>query len=107
MQIGFYLDSLTNTFKACYEKCNKCTSGGNDANNNCQDCKAGFENINGNCKCPVCYNYEKTECIGSVPDGYYINSPSGRTIDKCPQKCGSCSLDSVNKDQCISCNTNY
>ena len=34
----------------------------------------------------------------------YINSPSDRTIDKCPQKCGSCSLDSVNKDQCISCN---
>ena len=36
MQIGFYLDTITNTFKACYERCNKCTSGaGDEDDNNC------------------------------------------------------------------------
>ena len=56
--------------------------------------------------CPNYYNYEGTECINEIPEGYYANSSSEKTIDKCPSKCGNCSLESINYDLCKECNIN-
>ena len=106
-QINYYLDN--NIFKPCYPLCNKCSGEGNNENNNCTECKdPDYELVDGNCICINYYNYEKTECISIIPDGYYNNNHTGKTIDKCPSKCSNCSYDSivVNNDLCVSCNIN-
>ena len=54
--------------------------------------------------CPKYYNYEKTECLEIVPDGFYLNDSLAKTIDKCLNKCSKCDTNSVDLDLCISCN---
>ena len=39
-----------------------------------------------------------------VPDGFYVNDSSAKTIDKCNYKCQKCSLNSNKNNFCISCN---
>ena len=53
------------------------------------------------------YSYDKTECINEVPSGFYCNDETKKTIDKCPDKCLTCNLTSVNNDLCIQCNTSF
>ena len=53
--------------------------------------------------CNKYYNYDKTECIEEIPEGYYLNDPYNKTIDKCDIKCRNCSLESMNQNLCISC----
>ena len=48
-------------------------------------------------------NYERTECIDEIPEGYYCNDENKKTIDKCDNKCKTCD----NKDLCKQCNINY
>ena len=55
--------------------------------------------------CSNYLNYDLTECIDIIPDGYYCNDSHYKTIDKCNIKCQSCDYDSVLNDLCISCNT--
>ena len=46
--------------------------------------------INSEYLCEECrnyYNYEQTECLAEVPEGYYNNHTLNKTIDKCPIKC--------------------
>ena len=50
------------------------------------------------------YNYDKTECIDKVPEGFYCNDEEKKTIDKCQEKCKLCELQSVNLDLCVECN---
>ena len=52
-------------------------------------------------------SYNQKECINTIPDGYYQNNSLLKTIDKCPDKCSLCSEESMKKDLCISCNSNY
>ena len=52
------------------------------------------------------YNYNLTECIDSIPEGFYCNDTSLKTIDKCDNKCKSCSYQSMKDGLCISCNIN-
>ena len=61
--------------------------------------------VSGNCICKNYFNYEKTACIDEIPEGYYLNSDSERTIDKCPSKCKTCSSQSMTNTLCTSCNT--
>ena len=49
-------------------------------------------------------SYDMTECLDSVPDGYYCNDEEKRTIDICPEICKTCNLTSVNANLCIACN---
>ena len=105
-QTGYYLDNSEKKYKPCYYKCKKCIGEGDDENNNCQECNDEYIYDNGNCKCPNYYNYERTGCIDEIPEGYYLNSSTEKTIDKCPSKCKSCSLESININLCISCKTN-
>ena len=81
----------------CYNNCPNGTSP--DDNNVCKDIFICKNNYN--------FNYNKTECIDYVPQGYYINDSVLKTIDKCNIKCNNCSLESIqNNDLCISCNNN-
>ena len=50
------------------------------------------------------YNYNKTKCIDRIPDGYYLNDPNNKTIDKCNIKCRTCDFESSMNDLCLSCN---
>ena len=56
------------------------------------------------CEEPQFYNYEYTACIDVIPEGFYCNNTLTRTIDKCPQKCKNCNLESVSNDLCTECN---
>ena len=56
--------------------------------------------------CPNYYNSENKECLDSIPEGYYLSSITEKTIEKCPSKCKSCSLESINNNLCIECNIN-
>ena len=38
----FYFDSITESFKPCYEKCATCYGRGDGNNNNCKTCEAGY-----------------------------------------------------------------
>ena len=42
-----------------------------------------------------------------IEDGYYNDDITAKTIDKCPDKCKTCSYASVitNHNLCLSCNT--
>ena len=54
--------------------------------------------------CEKYYNYDKTGCLDSVPDGYFLNNTEKRTIDHCHSDCKTChekeSLSSTNCDSC-------
>ena len=50
-------------------------------------------------------NYEKTECINEVPEGYYFEDETNKSINICPDKCKTCELESVESDLCNKCNT--
>ena len=52
-------------------------------------------------KCDKYYNYDKTDCLEEVPEGYYLNDSEHKTIDKCPIKCNECSLESISQNLCI------
>ena len=43
-------------------------------------------------------------CVDTIPPGYYISDNGNKIIDKCDNKCNSCSLESISKNKCISCN---
>ena len=62
-----------------------------------------------NCESLDCfYSYDLKECITEIPEGYYRESNSLYTIEKCPIKCKNCSLESINDNNlCNDCNTNY
>ena len=76
--------------RTCYTECPELTKFYADTEL-CEDCRDY-------------YNYENTECIDEVPDGYYNNDTLAKTIDKCPNECQTCSLESVNNNLCKSCN---
>ena len=77
----------------CYKECPIRTHLKNDSTYLCEGC-------------PYYYNYEQTECIDQMPEGYYNNDTSEKTIDKCPFKCQNCSFDSIinNNNLCTYCN---
>ena len=56
--------------------------------------------------CEKYYNYNHTECLNEIPEGFYLNDTNLKTIDKCNNKCGNCTYESMQKDLCISCNNN-
>jgi surface protein len=56
-------------------------------------------------ECLHYYNYEQTDCISSIDDGYYLNDTTKKTIDKCPIQCSKCSKESVDLDLCIECDS--
>ena len=56
--------------------------------------------------CEDYYNYNYTDCLDKLPEGYYLNNSILKTIDKCNIKCKECTLESTESNLCISCNNN-
>ena len=79
----------------CYNKCPSKTK-----NENITKSKS-CEKFN----CPYYYNYEQNGCLDNdtIPDGYYLNDTTYKTIDKCDKSCKTC----VSKTNCSTCNENY
>ncbi|MBO6195110.1 MAG: hypothetical protein J6O56_02045, partial [Bacilli bacterium] len=54
--------------------------------------------------CTNYYNYNRTGCLDTVPDGYYCNSTEDKTIDKCHENCKTCSEGPTdNNNNCLTC----
>ena len=50
------------------------------------------------------YNYNRTECIDEIPEGYYCNDSDHKTIDKCHENCKNCSEGPTdNNNNCLTC----
>ena len=76
---NFYLDSETETFKPCYEKCDTCYGKGDGKDNNCKTCESGY----------IFHpDYENsTNCVPEPNSLYYIKNGQYTTTnsDKCPE----------------------
>ena len=77
----------------CYPRCPGYTVKTNDFK--CViDCKANDKY----------FNYEQTDCINSIPEGYYCNNQEKNTIEKCHQNCKSCEQGGTNdNNNCLVC----
>ena len=60
------------------------------------------------CNAPYYYNYYRNECISDIPEGYYNDDPTGRTIDKCYERCQTCNEGGTStKNNCLTCKDEY
>ena len=89
---GYYLNETHNVLSPCYSACATCD--GPKVNNimNCLTCKEGLK-LYGlmNClNCPKYVNYELTECLDEIPEGYYLNDKELGTLEKCHHLCKTC-----------------
>ena len=55
--------------------------------------------------CPTnTYKYNQSECLDSIPNGYYLSDQNTRTIDKCHSDCLTCEQKYIyNNTNCKSC----
>ena len=79
----------------CYKSCPNGTRISNINNKLCEDFY-----------CDKYYNYNHTDCLEIIPEGYYLNNSLLKTIDKCDEKCQKCNLESVKNNSCLLCNIN-
>ena len=73
-----------NLYEHNNECLNECPSGYHIANNKC------IEDLNCEKKDNKYYNYEQTECLDDIPDGFYCNNYTLKTLDKCHSNCKTC-----------------
>ena len=78
----------------CYPNCEECSGSSTDEHNmHCISCKEGFNfyKKSNNClKCPKYINYNQTECIDTIPDGYYLENKELGTLGICHHLCKKC-----------------
>ena len=90
----YYFDSNTKQFYPCYKDCYKCnTKEINNTYMNCESCSSPFKYYEKTKNCLNCYffvNYEQTQCINNIPEGYYLTDANLGTIDKCYYLCKTC-----------------
>ena len=90
----YYLDKENNTYKRCYNTCNKCDKKGDEMNNNCLECKDNYTfyiNLNNikNCyeKCNYYYYFNETNelnCVETCPIEYNKTiKEKNKCIDDC------------------------
>ena len=122
---NFYYIPENDSYLPCYEKCLMCFDKEeiriDDMENNylIMNCLSCYENDsyylltkNGNnclnCKSENKYvNIEETDCIDTLPEGFYILNNETNQIDKCYEKCKTCSEKGFSDDdmKCDSCYT--
>ena len=77
---------------------------------NCEDDLEYKYEYNNTCykSCPENTYYNQTLCI-DIPNGYYLNDTNLMTINKCNEKCKTCSKESAYLNLCKTCNndSNY
>ena len=110
---GQYFDEDCHCYKDCHKNCLTCsTKEISDYQMNCLSCdaKEGFTYFPKTTNCLKCksynkyVNYEQTECIDKIPEGYYVNDSNINTIDKCYKDCKTCSAAGTSDNMnCILC----
>ena len=94
IEYQYYFNQETNTFSPCYKDCYTCNTKEIDSNHmNCLSCHKlyNFYEKSKNClKCPKYVNYLQTECIDTIPDGYYLSDENSGTIEQCHYLCKTC-----------------
>ena len=97
---GTCIDECNATYQYEYDKvCNtKCPDGTHSSKENKYICLEDLE-------CKHYYNYDMTECVDELLEGYYVNNETLNTVDKCNEKCKTCNIESItNNYKCLSCN---
>ena len=91
----------------CHPNCQECSGPATDSHHmNCLSCKEGFYHYKtNNClNCSNYINYELTECIDKIPDGYYLDNEELGTLGKCHELCKTCDGPPMPYGmQCIEC----
>ena len=91
----YYFDEEIEKYYPCYKDCLTCDKKETSAQNmNCLSCTNDFifYNKSKNClSCPNYINYAQTQCISSVPEGYYILNKTLGLIEPCYHLCKTCS----------------
>ena len=91
----------------CHPNCQECSGPATDSHHmNCLSCKEGFYHYKtNNClNCSNYINYELTECIDKIPDGYYLDNEELGTLGKCHEFCKTCDGPPMPYGmQCIEC----
>ena len=78
----------------CYENCPE----GTISNDDMYKCEEELNCID------KYYNYNHTECIDEIPDGYYCDNTELKTIDKCHNNCETCKKGPTdNNNNCLKC----
>ena len=90
---GYYLDSINQTFKKCYETCNKCNIGGNETLNNCIECKFHYHFYNNSMNITNCYKICENYYYFDKENKYHCTENS-----ICPEEYNKLI---INKSKCI------
>ena len=93
IDMGYYLDKDKKLFMPCYQDCLSCDNARIDNNMNCLSCKTNLKYYQKSKNCLNCtkfVNFEQTECIEEVPEGYFIEDENLGTIGKCHELCKTC-----------------
>ena len=91
---GYFVnDTELNTIDKCHQDCKTCDKKYNDNSSNCNSCLDDKFLYLGN-------------CTNDCPYGSYTDL-SGNKICQCSLECKECSIESLESDLCISCNTDY
>ena len=108
----YYFDEEKEIFSPCYTDCLTCDKKEiNSTYMNCLSCEGSYKfyEKTKNClDCPKYVNYLQTECIDTIPDGYYLADKNLGTIEKCHELCKTCSegpfsYDNIYFMNCESC----
>ena len=91
---GHYVDQDSKVFLPCYSRCKTCLKKEDSSiKMNCQSCFPPYKFYarSTNClSCPKLVNYEQTDCLDELPEGYFIDDDYLGTIGKCHEYCKTC-----------------
>ena len=110
---GYYLNKETQSFSPCHSSCAACDGGIEPKTMNCLSCKEGLNLYESkNClKCEKYINYELTECINEIPDGFFLLDKNLGILGRCHELCKTCKgeakLYTMNCIECKYVNKNY
>ena len=108
---GHYLDEDSKVFLPCYSMCKTCSKKEESPiKMNCLSCyyPSKYYIRSTNClNCPRYVNYEQTDCLDEVPEGYFVDDEFSGTIGKCHKNCKTCDYyEDYLSMNCIECKYN-
>ena len=103
---GYYFNNFTKTFKKCHSACAACNGPLNSKYMNCLTCKEGYTHYHSN-NCLKCTKYispDLTECLYTIPDGYFLANPKSGVLGECHELCLTCEdFPSYHSTNCLEC----
>ena len=111
IEYQYYFNEKTKTFSPCYRDCYTCKEKEiNSTYMNCLSCHRLYKlyTKTKNClKCPRYVNYLQTDCIDTIPDGYFLLDEEYGTIGKCHDLCKTCKAEPsiINNEIHMNCET--